>query len=413
MSGTEARDSAPLPGEAAGATPTVRSFAAIGGFEAIARGVTLSVFPLVLYRTWGDAVIVSQIYFAVGIVSLITVLTVPLLMRHVPRRWVHSLGVMLYLCSAMLGMVGGKATALALLCTVVGTAIAFVCYNANVLDAIGKADLGRLETLRLFYAGVGWAVGPFLGVWLLRFWHGAPFAIVAVAALSMLISIWRVGMGSTRLPTRVGSTSPNPMRYLRRFVAQPRLVGGWLLAVLRSCGWSVYLVYVGIFAIEGGLSDRIGGLAASLASMGLFFAPLMLRWMQKRSLRAAVRTGFLGSGCAFVLAALGASWPWASIAVLLLGAYFLVLLDICGGLPFLMSVKPSERSEMSAVYSTFRDVANIVTPGAVWLVLQVGPLAAVFAVGGGGLLAAWLIAGRMHPQLGVPASERVRERLPR
>jgi hypothetical protein len=87
----------------------------------------------------------------------------------------------------------------------------------------------------------------------------------------------------------------------------------------------------------------------------------MLRWMQTRSLRTAVRTGFLCSGGCFVAAAALSAWPWASIALLLLGAYFLVLLDICGGLPFLMSVKPSERNEMSAVYSTFRDVANIIT----------------------------------------------------
>jgi hypothetical protein len=144
--------------------------------------------------------------------------------------------------------------------------------------------------------------------------------------------------------------------------------------------------------------------------MGLFAAPLMLRWMQRRSLRAAVRTGFLWSGAAFVLASLCSPLPWISIALLLIGAYFLVLLDICGGLPFLMSVKPSERSEMSAVYSTFRDVANILTPGIVWLVLQVGPLAAVFATGGIGLLGAWLIAGRLHPLIGVPAGERARLR---
>ena len=390
--------------------PTVRTFAAIGGFEAIARGVTLSVYPLTLYRAWGDAVIVSKIYFAVGILSLAMVLSVPLLTRHVPRRYVHSLGVLLYLMAAGFGMLGGKAVALALMCTALGTAIAFVCYNANVLDYVTKGELGRLETLRLFYAGTGWAVGPFLGVWLLGFWHGAPFAIVATAALAMLFSIWWMGMGSTRLAARVGTASSNPLRYLRRFAAQPRLVGGWFLAVMRSCGWAVYLVYVGIFAIESNLSERIGGMAASLASMGLFFAPLMLRWMQTRSLRAAVRTGFVCSGGCFVAASLLSAWPWASIALLLLGAYFLVLLDICGGLPFLMSVKPSERNEMSAVYSTFRDVANIITPGIVWLVLQVGPLAAVFAAGGIGLLAAWLVAGRMHPQLGVPAGERLRQR---
>ncbi len=392
----------------AGVTPTVGSFAVVGGFEAIARGVTLSVYPLVLYRAWGDAAVVSQIYLVVGIVSLLTVLIVPMLTRLVARRWVHSLGVLLYLAAAGFGMIGGKATALALLCTVVGTAIAFVCYNANVLHYVAKAELGRLETLRLFYAGTGWAVGPFLGVWLLRYWHGAPFVIVAIAAFSMLVAIWWVGMGSTRLASPVGTVSPNPLRYLRRFVVQPRLVGAWLLVVIRSCGWSVFLVYVGIFAIEHGLSDRTGGMVASLASMGLFFAPLMLRWMRKRSLRGAVRIGFFWSGACFVLAALFSPWPWVSIALLLAGAYFLVLLDIFGGLPFLMSVKPSERNEMSAVYSTFRDVANIITPGVVWLVLQVGSLSSVFAVGGVGLLVAWWVAGLMHSELGVPPGERRR-----
>ncbi len=391
-------------------SPTVQHFALVGGFEAIGRGVTLSVYPLVLYRAWGDAVVVSKIYLAVGILSLLTVLTVPLLTRWVPRRWVHSAGALLYVLAAIVGMTGGRLTALALLCTALGTAISFVCFNANVLDSVSKADYGRLETLRLFYAGTGWAVGPFLGVWLLHFWHGAPFVIVGVAALTMLATIWWVGMGSSRLLSRVGTGSPNPLRYLRRFLAQPRLVSGWFLAVMRSCGWAVYLVYVGIFAIEKGLSDRIGGVAASLASMGLFFAPLMLRWMQRRSLREAVRTGFLCSGGCFVLASLCSPWPWVSLALLLVGGYFLVLLDICGGLPFLMSVKPSERPEMSAVYSTFRDVANIVTPGIVWLVLQFGPLAAVFGAGGVALLAAWWVAGLMHRQLGVPGAQRVRVR---
>ncbi|MFE3836664.1 hypothetical protein [Pseudogemmobacter sonorensis] len=55
-------------------------------------------------------------------------------------------------------------------------------------------------------------------------------------------------------------------------------------------------------------------------------------------------------------------------------SFFFVVLDVVGGLPFLMSVKPSERTEMSAVYSSFRDVSGIMTPGAAWLVLFVAPL---------------------------------------
>ncbi len=85
---------------------------------------------------------------------------------------------------------------------------------------------------------------------------------------------------------------------------------------------------------------------------------------------------------------------------------FLVMLDVVGGLPFLMSVKPSERTEMSAVYSSFRDVSSILTPGAAWLVLWVAPLPGIFVAAGAGLVASWLVAGRLHHRLGVQRPSR-------
>ena len=154
--------------------------------------------------------------------------------------------------------------------------------------------------------------------------------------------------------------------------------------------------------MQNGLGDQVGGFAMSLANMGLFLAPLMLRWMQRRSVRHAVRTGFLMSACCFTLATVSSPLPWLTVALLILGAYFLVLLDICGGLPFMMSVKPSQRTEMSAVYSSFRDVSGILSPALVWVVLQFTPVAGVFAAAGLALLAAWAVAGQLHPQLGVP-----------
>ncbi len=70
------------------------------------------------------------------------------------------------------------------------------------------------------------------------------------------------------------------------------------------------------------------------------------------------------------------------------------------GLPFLLAVKPSERTEMSAVYSSYRDVSGILTPGVAWLVLLLVPVAGVFAAGGAGLGLAWVLAGRLHLRLG-------------
>jgi hypothetical protein len=234
--------------------------------------------------------------------------------------------------------------------------------------------------------------------------------LVGVAALGMLAAIWATGMGSLAIAAPVGTVSANPLRYLGRFLRRPELVGGWFMLVVRSYGWSIYMVYIGIFAIEAGLGDQVGGLTASLASCGLFFTPLMLRWIHRRTLRTAVRRGFLVSGLCFLGASLVAGLPWLSIALLLLGAAFLLLLDLCGALPFQLSVRPSERAAMSAIHGTVRDVSNLLTPGVVWLVLLVGPMPAVFAAGGVGLLAAWLVAGRMHPNLGVPVRERRRAR---
>lgn len=392
--------------------PGVRSFVAVGAIEAVVRGIMLSVYPLLMYRAWADAAVVSKWYFLVGVVSLLTGLSVPMLTRHVPRRWAYSLGIGLYLVSAGFGFAGGTWTTLALLCHVTGTATAFVCFNAYVLDNIDKADFGRLESRRLMFSAAGWTVGPVLGVWLLRYGAAAPFAIVALGALTMLGVFWGLGLSSGRVSAQARRSSANPIGFLRRFAGQPRLVAGWLFAVLRSCGWSVYTVYVGIYAVQNGLGEQVGGIAASMANAGLFLAPVMLRWMHRHSVRHAVRFGFLMGGCTFLLAGLFSPFPMVTVAILVLASYALVLLDVVAGLPFLMAVKPSQRTEMSAVYSSFRDVSGIVTPGLAWLVLQFSPLAGVFGMAGVALLAAWIIAGSLHPELGVPGAKRVRTRQP-
>jgi predicted MFS family arabinose efflux permease len=393
--------------------PSVEDFARIGGLEAMVRGGTLSVFPLVMYRAWGSAALVSQIYFAIGLLSLFTALMVPALARRFPRRSIYLCASGLYLAGAGLGALGGQFATLALLFSVLAAAISFVCFNAYVLDHVAKADFGKLETLRLFYGGVGWVVGPALGVWLLGLADWAPFAVVGAAAALIVLLVARtpLGNGKTIAGGRMARRS-HPLAHVQRFFAQPRMVMGWLLPVVRSCGWWFYFVYVGIFALENGLGEKVGGVASSLANMGLFMAPLMLRWMRRHSVRHAVRAGCLGGGVFFLAATVLSPWPWGTVALLILGSYFLVLLDTCAGLPFLMAVKPSERTEMSAVYSSFRDASGILSPGIAWLVLQFFPVAGVFAVGGVALLAAWLVAGKLHPELGVPGAQRQRNRLP-
>ena len=390
--------------------PSVRGFAMLSGAEAMARGVLISVFPLAMYQALQDASVVSEVYFAVGVVSLLTGLMVPFVTRFVARRWVYTLGASFFVAGSLLAIEGSpSAVVIALLLTTISTVVTFVCFNAYVLDYIAKIELGRCETSRMFYSALGWTAGPVVGVMLFSWWKPAPFAVAAIASAFMLAMFLFMRLGNGKLISNSRAAPTNPLAFLPRFAKQPRLLAGWTFAVIRSCGWWIYVVYMPIFAIENGLGDKIGGIALSISNAALFATPFMLRWMQARSIRYAVRTGFCVSGVLFIVGGLAAGAPWVSVLFLMTASFFLILLDVSAGLPFLLAVKPSERTEMSAVYSSYRDVSGIITPGVAWLVLIATPISGIFAAGGAGLLVAWGLAARLHPGLGkgrVPFSAR-------
>lgn len=379
----------------------------LAGLEAAVRGLLISVMPLAMYEALGSAEAVSQSYFLVGLASLVWGLMVPWLTRFLPRRWMYSLGCGFYLLSMGLALLGHAALMpLALLSMVLATATCFVCFNAYVLDYVARHDLGRTQSLQMVYAAAPWAIGPVAGVWLRDLWTPLPFVLALGFALALLAVFWWLRLGNGKQIQRARGPAINPLAYLGRFLRQPRLIAGWLFAVLRSCGWWVYVVYLPIFCIEAGLGDKLGGVALSVSNAMLFVTPLFLRLVHRISVRRAVRLAFGHCALMFCAAGLLSGWPVLTVAGLMLGSIGLVMLDTAGGLPFMLSVKPSERVEMAAVYSSFRDVSGILTPGAAWAVLLVAPIAGVFVASGLGFAAAFVMAGKLHPRLGTARPSR-------
>ena len=379
----------------------------LAGLEAAVRGLLISVMPLAMYEALGSAEAVSQSYFLVGLASLVWGLMVPWLTRFLPRRWMYSLGCGFYLLSMGLALLGHAALMpLALLSMVLATATCFVCFNAYVLDYVARHDLGRTQSLQMVYAAAPWAIGPVAGVWLRDLWTPLPFVLALGFALALLAVFWWLRLGNGKQIQRARGPAINPLAYLGRFLRQPRLIAGWLFAVLRSCGWWVYVVYLPIFCIEAGLGDKLGGVALSVSNAMLFVTPLFLRLVHRISVRRAVRLAFGHCALMFCAAGLLSGWPVLTVGGLMLGSIGLVMLDTAGGLPFMLSVKPSERVEMAAVYSSFRDVSGILTPGAAWAVLLVAPIAGVFVASGLGFAAAFVMAGKLHPRLGTARPSR-------
>ena len=254
--------------------PSVRGFAVLAGTEAVARGILISVCPIVIYSSLGDARVVSEVYFVVGAISLLIGLFVPYLIRFIPRWWVYVAGVLMFAMGAGMAIIDSPiAAVLGLALTTFAVVTTFICFNAYVLDHVAKMELGRFETSRLFYSAAGWTAGPAFGTFLYDRWRPAPFLIAAIAASAMLLIFLVMRLGNGKLITKSRRPQANPLAYFGRFLAQPRLVTGWIFAVVRSCGWWVYVVYLPIFAVQNGFSSQLGGIALSLSNAALFLTP--------------------------------------------------------------------------------------------------------------------------------------------
>lgn len=382
-------------------TPKLQHFALLAGMEAAVRGTLISTIPIAVYDAFGSAQNLSTVYFTAGVITLFWGLLVPRLTQIWPRRFVYSGGCVLYLVAMGLFMLGTPVTVpLAILTMSMSTVTCFVCFNAYVLDYVPRPDLGRTQSLQMVYAAAPWALGPLSGVWMRHYWAPLPFIVAGFFALALLVTFWFLRLGNGKQIARAKGPAVNPLAYLARFFQQPRLIAGWLFAVIRSCGWWVYVVYVPIFCIESGLGDKLGGTILSISNATLLLSPFMASWARRRSVRVALRLALGYCALLFCLATATAGAPVVTVACLFLGSFGLVMLDVAGGLPFMMAVKPSERSEMAAVYSSFRDVSGIATPGMAWLVLWVAPLNFIFAASGLAFAGAFAIAGRLHPRLG-------------
>jgi MFS family permease len=372
----------------------------------VGRGTLISVFPVAMYRIFADAQQVSHVYFAIGLLSLLVTLVIPWISRRLPRRWMYSGAVGSYIVAATICALSDSwLFAIGLGMFTFANVVVFVCLNAYIMDYIDRVKLGECQALQLFYSGAAWTIGPFLGISLMTWWKPAPFIVSGIASILLLIVFWVYRLGDGKSIQRGATEQPNPFAYLFRFLHQPRLVAGWTFAVLKSCGWWVYILYLPIFAVESGHSEALGGALLSLSNAFLFLTPLIIKTMRGR-VRLAISIGFFGSGCMFLLAGINPGAASISIVLLVVASAFLILLDVVAGLPFLMAVRPSQRTEMSAVYSTYRDASNVLTPGVASLVLLVAPLKAIFGVTAASFFTCVLIAGKLHPRLG---SQRFRE----
>ncbi len=368
--------------------PRAATFAVLFALVVFCRALLITVVPLEAYLNLGTAQAVSVLYFGVSLAGLLGNLSVPWLALRLRRRWVFTLGCLLTVVAALLI---GSQTLVGLILGMIAQVLSIACLdvplNLYVMDHIPRKELGRFEPVRVFFAAGAFSIGPWLGVFLkANLDHWAPFAASIAGAVLVLGYFWFLRLTDDPAVKPMKTAPANPVRYLPKFFGQPRLRLSWLLAVGRSGWWSMYFVYAPIYAVSVGFSEEFGGALVSMATATMFVVPLW-GWIGRRfGLRLLLIVGYVSSGAATLAVAFASGVPWLGATLLIVAGFATGVIDGAGNLPFMRAVHPPERPEMTAVFMTYRDTAQLVPPGVFAVLLRVFDLPAVFIAAGAAMI---------------------------
>jgi len=360
------------------------SFLSLFFVPSVAQAMLLTVVPLEALELLGTARRVTLLYVAAGLVTVAGRFTIPMLVRLIRRRFVFTLGtICLASAGALLAVNRVPTLAAGLVLSTFGFACIEITSQLYLLDHVSRHALKRFEPLRIFIIAGPWTLGPWLGVYLQQsVSFAAPFAIVSTTACVLLGWFWHLRMGENPVLAAMRRPPPSLTRYLPRFFAQKRLRLAWTLASARSSWWSLFYVYAPIFAVTSGLGAETGGVVVSIGSGWIWLVPVW-GWIGRRyGLRRLLLAGYALAGLLSLCTALAFGVPWLCVAVMLAAALATETIDGAGNLLFLRAVHPYERAEMTTVFVSFRDVAQLGPPAVCSVLLSLFSLSSVFVAGG-------------------------------
>lgn len=376
------------------AKPRATAFVVLFSLEGWCRATLLTIVPLEAHRLMGDAQSVSVLYFYVSIAGLVSTLVIPMAVHIVRRRWAFTFGVMLMI-SAVAAYWSGSLWMfmIGLTCQFVATAIFEIVINLYVLDHVPKTEISKFEPRRLMFVAAPFTLGPWLGVWLFENLDpAATYGFVAACAFAMLVFFWFLRVSDNPAVNAPLKPPPNPLKFLPRFFGQPRLAVAWGLAIGRTGWWLMFFVYGPIYLTQSGYSKDTSALIISLGVMPLFLATVWGAIGRKKGIRYLLTLGYALTAVLSIGITLAHGSPPLAAAMVVLAAFAASIIDGAGNAAFLRAVHPHERSEMTSVYVTFRQTAQLITPGIFAVVLSAYALPAVFVAGGVGAAAMAMLA---------------------
>ena len=340
------------------------SLARLSAIEGLARSILVGVVPLMALEALGSKQAVTNAYLAGSILTLLITLNFTSLEKWLQRRWVVTLGGIFLIFAAFLLYVSkGIGFSLGIGLRSAAASLFSVCLSLYIMDYIGKRELTWVESKRLVYTGAGWLIGPTLGIWL---WNNmadwTPFALASVCGFAMLGYFWRLRLGPNVVVTRAKNKSVNPLKIIPRYFSQSKLRIAYLITLSRSIFWVSLFVYGPIYVVEAGMPQWMAGGLLSFVSGLLFFSPMVRQLAEHIGTRNTILIGqFICAGSVFILFLLPEPNVYG-IGLWILASIGGAMLDVMGNIPFMRMVKPRERTEMTMIFSTWREGSELLTP---------------------------------------------------
>jgi MFS family permease len=347
--------------------------ARLSGLEGLTRSLLVATVPLLALDRLGSKDAVSQAFTVGAVLTLLVTLNLGRMEELVARKWVMTFGIVALFSAAILfTLTYTPAFVVAIGLRSAAASTFSVLLTLYVMDHIGKGELTQMESSRMVYNGLGWLIGPLLGVWLIsEVGEAAPFIVSACLSILLMAYYWWLRLGNSVVIVAARRGAPSPLRSIPRFFKQRYMRIAYAITFTRATFWVALFVYGPIYIVEAGLDDWVAGAFLSGVAAILLFSPLIRRVADAAGIRRVVIVSLCVIAANLIaIASLGDARPlgivfWVGAA---LGG---AAIDVVGNIPFMRTVKPRERVAMATVFSTWREMSALVSPLIGALVLAV------------------------------------------
>lgn len=370
-----------------------------------ARALTSTALALHAYDLYKDIdpksadSFVGLTYTAISLSSLLAALAAPFALRILGVRRSYRLANaifilgMIALCTDSIpGVIGG------LLGRALSGVLGSVCIILLIIHHIPKSDFVISESLRLLMGSIAWGAGPILGVFLFSSYGIAGLAAAAIGVhLLLAFSLQKMPIGDSEKPE--DPPPANPFRMVQRFLGQRQMRLAWGIVFCRSSWWSMFFTYPALYLADRDLAVSWSGWLAGAGNLLLILSPLV-RWLANRvGLKKPIVGAFWMNAAAMFILPFVYDSPALVAIILLMGASFVVILDSLGNIPFMRFARAKERQQMTPIFRTYVDAAELLPSALYAILLLFFDFRAVFIASGLIMLLGGLSATRLPGRL--------------